>query len=84
VLGALRSRLGDAAGDNQPYAMDGTDNTVPLHADGRGLDYLELEVRQDLIADADGQEAEAAFIAGVFAELAPGIGDGRRPVTPAV
>ena len=79
VLAALRARLGPAAGDNQPYAMDGTDNTVPLHADARGLDYLELEVRQDLIADADGQAAEAAFTAGVLAELAQGVGDGRRP-----
>jgi predicted N-formylglutamate amidohydrolase len=36
---------------------------VPLHADPRGLDYLELEVRQDLIADDAGQ-AEAAEMIG--------------------
>jgi predicted N-formylglutamate amidohydrolase len=80
VLAALRQRLGEAAGDNQPYAMDGTDNTVPLHADARGLDYLELEVRQDLIADPDGQDAEAAFIAPLLAALAPDAPlQGRRP-----
>ncbi|MDB5443120.1 MAG: N-formylglutamate amidohydrolase [Phenylobacterium sp.] len=50
-------------GDNQPYEMDGTDYTVPHHAIGRGLDYLELEVRQDLIADAEGQAAVAARLA---------------------
>jgi predicted N-formylglutamate amidohydrolase len=44
-------------------AMDGTDFTIPCHADPRGLDYLELEVRQDLIADAPGQE-ELADILG--------------------
>ena len=62
MLALLKAELGDAAGDNQPYAMDGTDNTVPLHADARGLDYLELEVRQDLLADAAGQDAAASLI----------------------
>ena len=77
VLAALRARLGDEAGDNQPYAMDGTDNTVPLHVDARGHDYLELEVRQDLVADTEGQEAAAAFIAEVLAEAKAALGDGR-------
>ncbi len=63
VLGRLKAQFGDAAGDNRPYAMDGTDNTVPLHADPRGLDYLELEVRQDLIGDAAGQTEAATLIA---------------------
>jgi predicted N-formylglutamate amidohydrolase len=62
MLALLQAELGDAAGDNQPYAMDGTDNTVPLHADARGIDYLEIEVRQDLLADDAGQEAAAELI----------------------
>lgn len=64
----LRRELGDAAGDNQPYTMDDIDNTVPLHADPRGLDYLELEVRQDLIADREGAAAEAARLARLLQE----------------
>jgi predicted N-formylglutamate amidohydrolase len=32
--------------------MDEVDFTIPHHAIGRGLDYVELEVRQDLLADA--------------------------------
>jgi predicted N-formylglutamate amidohydrolase len=64
----LRRDLGDAAGDNEPYRMDDTDNTVPLHADPRGLDYLELEVRQDLIADAAGQAQMAMRVAGWLRE----------------
>ena len=68
MLKALRAALGDAAGDNQPYAMDPVDNTVPLHADPRSLDYLELEVRQDLIADPPGQGAAAAFITRCLGE----------------
>lgn len=66
VLAMLRQRLGDEAGDNQPYAMDGRDNTIPRHADGHGLDYLELEIRQDLIADEAGQARAAAFVAEVL------------------
>jgi predicted N-formylglutamate amidohydrolase len=73
VLALLRETLGEAAGDNQPYAMDATDNTVPLHADPRGLDYLELETRQDLIADGAGQDEAAALLAEVLARAA---GDG--------
>ena len=63
VLARLRADLGEAAGDNAPYAMDTTDNTIPLHADARGLDYLVLEVRQDLLADAEGQAEMAAWLA---------------------
>jgi predicted N-formylglutamate amidohydrolase len=55
--------IGPEVGDNHPYAMDETDNTVPLHRAGRDIDYLELEVRQDLIADAAGQAKIAREIA---------------------
>jgi predicted N-formylglutamate amidohydrolase len=72
MLALLRDQLGDAAGDNQPYAMDGIDYTVPLHADARGLDYLELEVRQDLIGDEPGQREIATFLVPILrAALAP-------------
>jgi predicted N-formylglutamate amidohydrolase len=71
VLALLQRELGEAAGDNEPYRMDEVDNTVPLHADPRGLDYLELEVRQDLIADAQRQEAVAAFLAPLLREALP-------------
>jgi predicted N-formylglutamate amidohydrolase len=66
MLALLRDQLGDEAGDNQPYAMDEADNTVPLHAFPRGLDYLELEVRQDLIAAPAGQAAISAFVADLL------------------
>lgn len=66
VLTELRRRLDAEAGDNQPYAMDGRDHTVPRHADSRGLDYLELEIRQDLIADDAGQARAATFVAEVL------------------
>ena len=53
-------------GDNEPYRMDDVDFTIPHHAIGRGLDYVELEVRQDLLADATGQQAIADLLARVL------------------
>lgn len=63
LLARLRAELGEAVGDNEPYRMDETDNTVPLHADARGLDYLELEVRQDLLATPQAQSDMAEWLA---------------------
>lgn len=67
TIEALRARWGGEIGDNQPYAMDGIDFTIPFHADTHGLDYLELEVRQDLIGDEVGQAEVADALAGVLA-----------------
>jgi predicted N-formylglutamate amidohydrolase len=79
VLDLLREAVGEAAGDNQPYAMDDVDYTVPLHADPRGLDYLELEVRQDLIADAAGTDTVAVRLAQVLSQAAgEALGDAAR------
>lgn len=50
-------------GDNQPYVMDEVDYTIPRHAQARGLDYLEIEIRQDLIADPEGQSRITALLA---------------------
>jgi predicted N-formylglutamate amidohydrolase len=68
VLAILRADWGEAAGDNQPYAMDRIDYTIPHHADPRGLDYLELEVRQDLIASAKAQSETAEVLARVLSQ----------------
>jgi predicted N-formylglutamate amidohydrolase len=69
TLAGLRARLGAAVvGDNQPYRMDGTDYTIPHHAVRRGLDYVEIEVRQDLLADARGIAASASLLGDVLAE----------------
>lgn len=67
VLARLRAEPDLAPlGDNEPYRMDGTDFTVPHHAIRRGLDYVELEVRQDLMADPAGQAAVAERLARVL------------------
>ncbi len=63
LLARLRAEGDLMVGDNAPYAMAGTDYTVPCHAIDRGRPYVEIEIRQDLIADAAGQAAWAARLA---------------------
>ena len=53
----------DRVGDNEPYAMDGTDYTIPHHAIGRGLEYAEIETRQDLLGSEEGQGRVAERLA---------------------
>ena len=67
MLAALRAEGDLIVGDNEPYAMDDIDFTAPTHGVGPGRDMIELEVRQDLIADAVGQ----ARFADLFARLLP-------------
>lgn len=51
-------------GDNEPYRLsDATDYTIPVHGERNGIVSLEIEIRQDLIADAAGQEQWAALLA---------------------
>ena len=55
MLDLLRAEGDLAVGDNEPYAItDDSDYTVPVHGEGRGLLHVEIEIRQDLIADAAG------------------------------
>jgi predicted N-formylglutamate amidohydrolase len=43
-------------GENEPYRVsDLTDYTVPVHGERRGLPHVEIEIRQDLITDPEGQ-----------------------------
>jgi predicted N-formylglutamate amidohydrolase len=52
----LEAEGGLTVGVNEPYYVsDLSDYTIPVHAERRGLPYLELEIRQDLIASAVGQ-----------------------------
>ena len=50
--------------ENEPYALDyDRDFTVPYHGERRGIPSLEFEVRQDLIAEPDGQRFWAERLA---------------------
>jgi predicted N-formylglutamate amidohydrolase len=61
ILRDLLKAEGDlAVGDNEPYFIsDESDYGIPVHGERRGIPHVELEIRQDLIADALGQEAWA-------------------------
>lgn len=74
MLDLLRAEPGLVVGDNEPYAMDGTDYTAPFHAHLRGCDAVELEVRQDLLQDA----LSADRMAELFIRLLPRLVDGGR------
>jgi predicted N-formylglutamate amidohydrolase len=56
-------------GDNEPYYMTSDkDFAVPVHGHHRELPHVELEIRQDLIETAAGQEDWAVFLAGILRE----------------
>jgi predicted N-formylglutamate amidohydrolase len=64
ALAAKLREAGFVVGENEPYSLsDESDYTVPVHAERRGLPYVELEIRQDLIAAPEGQGAWAALLA---------------------
>ncbi|GAN81361.1 N-formylglutamate amidohydrolase [Acidocella aminolytica] len=65
----LRAEGGLVVGENAPYRVsDETDYGVPVHAERRGLDYLEIEIRQDLIAHEAGQAEWAMRLARLLPE----------------
>ena len=80
VRDLLAAEGGLVVGSNEPYALtDASDYTVPVHAEGRGLPYLEIEIRQDLIATPQGQAEWAGRLARIlpqawqaFSQQAPG------------
>jgi predicted N-formylglutamate amidohydrolase len=63
----LNAEDGLVVGDNEPYRVtDLTDYTVPVHGEGRGLPYVEIEIRQDQISEPAGQAAWAERLARVL------------------
>lgn len=62
VLALLAADASLCIGDNEPYRMDDIDFTVPRHAYGGGLAYVEVEVRQDCLAAEESFERMAAVL----------------------
>ena len=64
MLNHLAGVLGDKVGDNQPYTgKGGTGYSAQVHAKETGLPHIMLEVRNDLIRDAAGQQHWAEVLA---------------------
>jgi predicted N-formylglutamate amidohydrolase len=79
VLEMLRRDKKLLVAENEPYLVQLTHYTIPHHAEPVGLPYVELEIRQDLVAAADGvaewahrlaetlQDAQRAYHGGYWA-----------------
>ena len=64
LMALLKREEGLLIGDNEPYSVsDASDYTIPVHGERRGLLHVEIEIRQDLIADTSGQRAWGALLA---------------------
>lgn len=67
VLDALDREPGLNVGRNEPYGVNmAADYSIPVHGEERGQPYVEFEIRQDLIASAEGQAEWADRIARVL------------------
>jgi predicted N-formylglutamate amidohydrolase len=76
LMALLKREEGLHIGDNEPYSVsDASDYTIPVHGERCGLLHVEIEIRQDLIADDSGQLAWGALLARLlpqaFQELTP-------------
>lgn len=70
LLAALRERGDLVVGENEPYsARNGHGFSLAYHGESRGLPHVELELRQDLIADDAGAARFAAIIAEALTPL---------------
>ena len=66
-MALLAEQRGLVVGDNEPYAVsDETDYTIPVHGEQRGLIHVEIEIRQDLIAEPEGQAEWIERLAGLL------------------
>ena len=76
ILLDLLRREGDlVVGDNAPYSItDDSDYGVPTHAEKRGLPHIEVEIRQDLIAEPAGQQAWAERFARLLTDASATLG----------
>jgi predicted N-formylglutamate amidohydrolase len=73
LLNALRAESSLQVGDNEPYsASEATDYGLVEHGERRCLPHVELEIRQDLLADAEGQEAWAVRLARLLLAIPVG------------
>jgi predicted N-formylglutamate amidohydrolase len=67
LLRLLRAEPELVVGDNAPYAVTAdSDYGIPVYGEQRGLRHVEVEIRQDLIAEPEGQAAWAELFARVM------------------
>ncbi|HYQ43368.1 MAG TPA: N-formylglutamate amidohydrolase [Polyangiaceae bacterium] len=75
ALGELLRRDPElVVGDNEPYSVsDLSDYGLVVYGEKRGIAHVEIEIRQDLLADEAGQEAWAKRLSALLPEACAGI-----------
>jgi predicted N-formylglutamate amidohydrolase len=70
LLKTLRADRTLVIGDNEPYsAKDNVDSTIRRHGRDRGLPHVMIEVRNDLLGEADQRAEWAARLAAALGSL---------------
>lgn len=70
-LAALRGKLTEPVGDNQPYEIEQhVDYTLPVHGETRQLPSIMLEIRQDTLRDRDAAQRWSELIAECWLSMA--------------
>jgi len=73
VLAGLRADPTLVVGDNQPYAVsDASDYTLVTHGEKRGIEHVELEIRQDLLADNSTRNSWSERLGSMLEQAAEG------------
>lgn len=66
LLARLRAESDLVVGDNEPYSGQLKGDAMMTHGTGRDVPHVLIEIRNDLIADADGQRTWAARLAPIL------------------
>ncbi len=67
LVSILQAETEFNVGINQPYTVNmAMDYTIPMHAEGKGVPYIEIEIRQDLIGEEAGQREWSTLLTAVF------------------
>ncbi len=75
MLELLRAEGDLTVGENAPYALTtDSDYSIPFHAERRGLEHVEIEIRQDLIASPEGRAHWADRFARLLNAALPHLG----------
>ncbi len=63
-------------GENAPYSVsDASDYTIPVHGERRAVPHVLIEIRQDLIAGAGGQQEWASRLARLLPKAYEGLAE---------
>ncbi len=69
MLDCLRRETDFSIGDNEPYAGNLQGDTMHRHGTERGLAHVLVEIRQDQIKDASGQQEWAGRLADILTRI---------------